>query len=173
MESPYASPKTESSAALTRDEAVRLRTHQKRIEWLGLWNCICGVSGLLLTLSVVALAQDEGLGYILGSLLWLAFWTARTAAGAGMFELKGWSRWLGIGVHALLTLSGVSIVVGVFGLWTLLSERGGLALERRGALPPDIRPAHSPGLVLLLAALVLVNWAVPLWFLVFVLGPMV
>lgn len=170
MHNPYARPEADSTVALARADAEAQRTHRSRITWLGVWNVLCGLCGLLLTLSIVAIATEVG---FLGAVLWLAFWTARTVAGAGMFEGKAWSRWLAVGVHALLTLSGVASVVGLFGLWVLLSEGGGRAYGAEVEVPPGTRPQHSPGLVLLLVCAMLANWAVPLWFFIFVLGPMV
>lgn len=170
IDNPYASPETEPSVAIAKAEAVRLSTHQQRIEWLGVWNVLCGLCGLLLTLTIAAIATNVSL---LGALFWLAYWTTRTLAGAGMFQLKGWARWLGVGLHVFLTLSGVSSVVGLLGLWLLLSERGGEVFRHGGRLPDPARPASSPALLFLFTCLVLVNWAVPVWFFIFVLGPMV
>lgn len=161
---PYASPAS-APGPLSPQAQLQVRTHQSRVRWLGYWNLACGVAGLLFTVFVGVVATEV-------NPLWLLFWLARSLAGIGMIKLRLWGRWLGVLVHVLLCLSGVASVVGGFGLWVLLSDGGLQVFGPRAELPP-LQPKHHSGFVALLAFLVLLNWAVPLWILVFVLGPMV
>jgi hypothetical protein len=154
---------------LALEDQQRMRTHHSRIAWLGFWNAFCGVAGLLFTAFVGLVATNVS---PVGLVLWLLFWLARSLAGIGMVKSARWGRWLGVPVHLLLLLSGVASVVGGFGLWVLLSENGGRAFAPGEELP-SLAPEHNAGLVILLTAAVLVNWAIPLWLLIFVLGPMV
>lgn len=168
MHNPYATPESTPEPSEALQAQQRWSNHRSRVDWLGFWNLLCGVGGLLLTAFIALVASNVGPLI----LLWLVFWLARSLAGIGMLKRKPWGRWLAVGVHLLLCLSGVASVVGGFGLWVLLSDAGLQVFDPR-AKEPDLPPQHRNSFVGLLALLILVNWAVPVWFFIFVLGPMV
>ena len=169
MDNPYTSPASPPAPSQALRAQQRLSTHRSTTDWLGFWNAFCGIAGLLFTAFVALVATNVSPS---GVLLWLLFWLARTMAGVGMLKRQRWGQWLGVGVHLLLCLSGVASVVGGFGLWVLLSEAGQRVFQPDVQIP-SLPPRHRKGLVALLALLVLLNWAIPLWLLIFVLGPMV
>lgn len=167
MDKPYASPS--ASPILPTQVEQAWSTHRSRVDWLGLWSALCGLAGLLLTAFVGLVATEVS---PIGLTLWSLFWLARTLAGIGMLKRKVWGRWLGVLVHVLLCMSGVASVVGGFGLWVLLSDLGSQVFDPE-VEPSMLPPKHRKRFGALLALLVLLNWAVPLYVLVFVLGPMV
>ncbi|MFQ5662275.1 MAG: zinc-ribbon domain-containing protein [Terriglobia bacterium] len=130
------------SAAVTTAPAAPVRDYRRHVKLLAALLLLWGGLGLLKALAMIWVAGPLArfLGHRVGhvlpggllpgmltSLAWVAFGlsVAAVAAGAGLLDYRGWARPLAIVVCVLALLSfPLGTLVGIYGLWVLISAEG-------------------------------------------------